>query len=243
MLRMAGTGWRAGGAGTSSAGNKDSNDLSVKDLLALVLARAGLKLEVKSQSSVITGYYPDFTIQANDRGDIVLARLLSFVPDVLFIEGNKAYIVNPLSADSSVYSYGAVHQIIRGGYRKGGWGINRVQVEGYDSGSGTPIIVDVFSWGEIARLYDRLSHIEDRNIDTVAKAQQRGEAYLRQAEIESAGGEIRIPVNCGQQLYDVVDITDSRAGLDAEKKRVLGLTLVYQPGRGEYEERLSLGAV
>ncbi|MCK4783019.1 MAG: hypothetical protein KAV87_04660, partial [Desulfobacteraceae bacterium] len=89
----------------------------------------------------------------------------------------------------------------------------------------------------------RLKQLEDSNIDTVAKAQARGEAYLREAEIESGGGMIRIPVDCGQQLYDVIDITDSRAGLNAEKKRVLGLTLTYNPQRGEYEERLSLGEV
>ncbi|MFC1593235.1 hypothetical protein ACFL4C_04400, partial [Candidatus Omnitrophota bacterium] len=69
------------------------------------------------------------------------------------------------------------------------------------------------------------------------------EAYLREAEIESATGSIRIPVNCGQQLYDVIDITDARAGLSSDKKRVLGLILAYNPRRGEYEERLSLGAV
>ncbi|GAI50399.1 unnamed protein product, partial [marine sediment metagenome] len=39
------------------------------------------------------------------------------------------------------------------------------------------------------------------------------------------------------------DITDSRAGLSAEKKRVLGLVLVYQPSKGLYEHRLSLAAV
>ena len=203
----------------------------------------GLKLEVKSQSSVITSYYPDFTIHPDNRGDVVIRRLLSFVPDVLFIEGNKAYVVNPQSSDSSVYSYGQAHLILEGRYREGAWELNRIQVEGYDTGSGDPIIVDSFSWDEITRLYDRLRQLEDRNIDTVAKAENRGEAYLREAEIESAGGMIRIPVNCGQQLYDVIDITDSRAGLSAEKKRVLGLTLVYNPHRGEYEERLSLGAV
>jgi hypothetical protein len=116
-------------------------------------------------------------------------------------------------------------------------------VEGYDSGADEPIIVGSFSWSEINRLYDRLKQLEDRNIDTVNEAQQRGEAYLRHAEIESDSGTIRIPVNCGRQLYDVIDVTDSRAGLDAEKKRVLGLVLVYNPRRGEYEERLSLGAV
>ena len=223
--------------------NKDTDEACVKDILAFVLARVGLKLEVKSQSSVITSYYPDFTIHPDNRGGAVISKLLSFVPDVLFIEGNKAYIVNPLAADSSVYSYGGEHQILEGRYRKGAWELNRVQVEGYDQVGDEPVVVDSFAWGEIDKLYDRLRQLEDRNIDTVAKAQQRGEAYLRQAAIESAGGTVRIPVNCGQQLYDVIDITDSQAGLSAEKKRVLGLTMVYNHHRGEYEQRLLLGAV
>jgi len=223
--------------------NKASDEMSIKDVIAFVLARVGLKLEVKSQSSVITSYYPDFTIHPNNRGETVITKLLSFVPDVLFVEGNKVYVVNPLTSDSSVYSYGSSHYILDGRYRKGTGELNRVQVEGYDTGADKPVIVDSFVWGEIARVYDRLRQVEDSNIDTVAKAQARGEAYLRQAEIESAGGAITVPVNCGQQLYDVIDITDSRAGLSGEKKRVLGLALVYSPSRGEYEERLSLGEV
>ena len=223
--------------------NKDSNDMNVKQILEFVLARVGLKLEVKSQSSVITGYYPDFTIHPNNLGDAIIARLLSFVPDVLFIEGNKAYVVNPQSTDASVYAYGSSHPIFDGRYRQGAWGLNRVQVEGYDPVNQVPVIVDSFDWDELDRGYDRLKQLDDRNIDTTEKAQARGEAYLRQAEIESANGTIRIPVNCGQQLYDVIDITDSRAGLNAEKKRVLGLILVYNPRRGEYEQMLSLGAV
>ena len=223
--------------------NKTSDETCVKDLLAFVLARVGLKLEVKSQSSVITGYYPDFTIHPNNRGDTVIRKLLSFIPDIVFIEGNKAYVVNPSSSDGSVYSYGSSHSIVEGKYRRRGWKLNRILVEGYDPAGDEPVIVDSFSWAEIARLYDRLKRLEDRNIDTVSKAEQRGEAYLRQAEIESANGAIRIPPNCGQQLYDVIDITDSRAGLSEEKKRVMGLTLVYNPRCGEYEQRLLLGAV
>ena len=223
--------------------NKGSDEMCVKDILAFVLGRCGLKLEVKSQSSSITSFYPDFTIHPNNRGNVVIARLLSFVPDVLFVEGNKAYIVNPLSSDSSAYSYGVSHSILEGRYRRGPWVPNRVQVEGYDPVESEPVVVDSFAWSEIDKLYDRLQQLEDRNIDTVAKAEQRGEAYLREAEVESASGAIQIPVNCGQQLYDVIDITDSRAGLNAEKRRVLGLILVYNPRRGEYEQRLSLGAV
>ena len=187
--------------------------MNVRQILEFLLARTGLKIEVKSQSSVITGYYPDFTVLLNNRGDAIIRKLLSFVPDVLFIEGNKACLVNPLASDNSVYSYGQSHPLLEGRYLRRAWGLNRIQVEGYDSGSEEPIIVDSFSWEQIAGLYDRIEQLEDRNIDTVAKAGQRGEAYLREAEIESDGGTIRVPVNCGQQLYDVISITDSRAGL------------------------------
>jgi len=223
--------------------NKTSDEMSVKDILAVMLARVGLKLEVKSQSSVITGFYPDFTISSGDSGIAVVQKLFSFVPDVLFIEGNKACVVNPLSSDSSVYSYGGAHQILDGRYGRGAWGLNRIQVEGYDTGSSETIIVDSFDWDAIDRLYDRLRQLEDRNIGTVAEAQQRGQACLRQAEMESVSGNILVPVNCGQQLYDVVDITDTRAGLTSEKKRVLGLIMIYNPHRGEYRQRLRLGAV
>jgi len=223
--------------------NKGTDEMCVKDILAFVLARVGLKLEVKSQSSVMTGFYPDFTINPNNRGDAVISYLLTYVPDVLFIEGSKAYIVNPQSSDSSVYSYGTNHAVFEGRYRQGAWGHNRIEVEGYDTVNDKPLIVNAFAWEEIERLGDRLRRVGDRNLDSVAKAEARGGAYLREVEIESVRGAIRIPVNCGQQLYDVIDITDSRAGLDAEKKRVSGLVLVFNPGRAQYEQWLALGAV
>jgi len=223
--------------------NKGSDEMCVKDILAFVLARVGIKLEVESQSSVITSYYPDFTIHPNNRGDTVIRELLSFIPDIVFIEGNKAYVVNPQSSNSSVYSYGTSHPIHEGNYQRRAWELNCIQVEGYDPIGDEPVVVDSFSWTEISRLYDRLKQLEDRNIDSVSEAEQRGEAYLRQAEIESASGAIRIPPNCGQQLYDVIDITDSRAGISSEKKRVRGLILVYRPRHGEYAHRLLLEAV
>ncbi len=95
----------------------------------------------------------------------------------------------------------------------------------------------------IDKVYDRLKQLEDRNIGSISQAEARGDAHLRGAEIDSADGLIRIPANSGQQLYDVIEITDGRAGLDAQKKRVLGLILSYNPGRGEYQHRLLLGAV
>jgi hypothetical protein len=223
--------------------NKGAEEMNVRQLLAFVLGRVGLKLEVKSQSSVLTGYYPDFTINPGNNGDDVIRRLLSFVPDVLFIEGSTVYVVNPLAEDDSDYAYGLSHPVVEGRYKETGWGLNRVQVEGYDPAQAEAIVVDVFSWEQVDRLYDRLIWVEDRNLDTAARAGERGEAYLRRAEMEAVSGAILTPVNCGQQLYDVVDITDSRAGLSAARRRVVGLTLAYRPRRGEYQQRLLLGGV
>jgi len=222
--------------------NKQSEEMSVKEILAFVLGRVGLKLEVKSGSSALTSDYPDFAINPAD-GGAVIKKLLSFVPDVIFIEGNTAYVVNPLASDSSDYAYGSVHAVFEGRYRTEADKLNRLQVEGYDPSEDEPIVVDAFAWEEIERLYDRTGRLEDRNIDSVAGAEARGEAYFRGVEMAAVDGAILIPVNCGQQLYDVVDITDSRAGLSAAKKRVTGLTLVYSPKRGDYRQRLLLGGV
>ncbi len=222
--------------------NQDSDELSVKQILELILARVGLRLEVKSESAVITGYYPDFIIRPGDRGESIMRRLLSFVPDVLFIEGNLAFLVNPLPSDSAAYAYGVAHQIAEGRYRGGAWETNRVRVEGRDPATGDPVLVNSFSWGEIEDIYDRPVQIEDREIGTVSEASARGQAYLREAEIAAMAGLIRVPVNCGQQLYDVIEITDASAGLSGAKRRVVGITTFFDPARGRYEQQLLLGA-
>jgi hypothetical protein len=195
--------------------NKTSNEKSVKDIISNILAKAGMKLEVKSQSTTLTGFYPDFTVSPSDDGKSVIAKLLSFVPDVIFIEGNKAYFVNPQSTDSSEYSYGADHAILEGKYRQGALMKNRAEIEGYDASQGKLIVVASYDWNEVDRLYDRSKHITDRNLDSTTKGYQRGDAFLRKATITATSGAIVVPVNCGQQLYDVVAVTDPGAGLAA----------------------------
>ncbi len=223
--------------------NKDSSEKSVKDILTFVLGRAGLKLDVKSESEIITGFYPDFTIHPGDNGDSIINRLLSFVPDLLFVEGNIAYIVHPKTSEPSSYSYGTLHQILEGHYRNGSPRFNRVQVEGHNPESGQPILAESFIWTEIEMLYDQLIKVQDRNLDTLARVHERGETLLRKEEILAAKGEITVPVNCGQQLYDVIEVTDVRAGLNAVKQRIMGMTFSYEPRRGCYQQRLTLGAL
>jgi hypothetical protein len=94
-------------------------------------------------------------------------------------------------------------------------------------------------------MYDRLLQVQDLNLTTAADAQSRADALLRQAAMASRAEEIVAPPNCGQELYDVVTVTDGRAGLDAALRRVTGLSLRYSrdAAKPTYEMRLRLGAV
>ena len=246
LVLQANDGWQTSGdweAKNQFRWNKASDDLNVKEMLAFILARAGLKLEVIAQSGIIADFYPDITLNAGNNGTGDMRKLLSYVPDAIFIEGNKAYLVNPLPSDDAVYSYGNDHVIFAGRYRRRGQEVNSVQFEGYDTGSQAMVLAGSFAWDEIDKLHERPEQIEDRNIGSVSEAQQRGQAVLRDAEIATIDGFILVPVNCGQQLLDVIEVTDERAGLAAQKKRIIGITLDYRPRLGEYTQRMRLGAV
>jgi hypothetical protein len=236
LILYASDGWNALEKWIARSQFRWNKDTAVKEILAQILARCGLKLYIISESTVITNFTPDFTIHPGDNGKAAINRLLSFVPDVLFMEGNQAYLVNPLAGDAAVYSYGSDHVIFEGRYRTGAWQINRIRAEGAGSQA------ESFAWPEIEKSGDILDIVEDLNLDNADKAEDRGNAYLRRGEIESIAGFIRVPVNCGQQLFDVVTITDARGGLSASKRRILGINLTYLPAKGEYEQILNLGA-
>ena len=55
-------------------------------------------------------------------------------------------------------------------------------------------------------------------------------------------GVILIPPNCGQELFDVVQITDSQGNQSAVKFRVVGIRFEYNPKQARYQHRLILGA-
>ena len=93
-------------------------------------------------------------------------------------------------------------------------------------------------------VYDDLRQEHDRNLTTVALVESRADAMLRASALGGMSGEIAVPVNCGQELYDVVEVTDAGAGLSAARRRVIGLAMRYSTGkRPVYEQRIALGAV
>ncbi|PPD58021.1 hypothetical protein [Dehalogenimonas etheniformans] len=157
--------------------NASASITSIKDIIAWVVGRVGLRLEVVLASDTIETLCPDFCLNPGADGFSAVRRLLSMVPDRLFIEGSAAYLKNPVADEGPGYAYGSEH-------------------------------------GFAACL-------------------------LAESSIVSTC-EIATPNNCGQQLYDVIEVTDEASGLSAARYRVTGIALDYRPMSGKYKMKLSL---
>jgi len=148
------------------------------------------------------------------------------------------YLTEPLASEATDYEYGVDHSLYSGRYADELAGANRAQV------FGDGVFGERFDWVGVQSVYDRLTQVRDRNLTTVAQVETRADAVLRRASLEATNGEITVPVNCGQELYDVIEVTDARAGLAAARRRVLGIEMRYSTGeKAMYEQRIRLGGV
>ncbi len=231
--------------------NKDEvNPKSVWQILYQLLARAGIKLTntpAKPQSSAINNFYPDFTVNPGTGGDTAIRRLLSFVPDRLVFRGQEAFTKNPLPAEAPCYSYVipakagiSDHPILAGEYHEAVT-VSRARAIGRDV-SDIRILEEAQDWDLLQLAIDILEQDYDPNLQTAASAQERADAILRQMSLRAERGNLIIPTNVGQELLDVVEVTDERCGIDQEKYRVQAIQIDYDRRKGQYEQRLSLGA-
>ena len=225
--------WRARRQYTWAAGERN-----VFGLLQFLFARAGLEFSSVGGSNDSANLYPAFTIHPGESGLTAVRRLLALLPDVIYLRGEFAFLKEPLASEAVAYSYGVDHALLRGRYVAGVAETNRAQV------FGDGVFAERLDWPGVEAVYDRLAQVHDLNLTTVAQAEDRGDAVLRKAALTAEDGEIAAPVNCGQELYDVVEVTDAGAGLSAAKRRVLGIELRYATGtKAAYEQRLALGGV
>ncbi|HEU5320421.1 MAG TPA: hypothetical protein VFX28_06445, partial [Methylomirabilota bacterium] len=224
--------WRARRQYVWSAGARN-----VFGILQFLFARAGLELSSLGASSESANLYPAFTVHPDDSGLVAARRLLAMLPDVVFFRGEFGFLKEPLATEAAAYAYGTDHELLRGRYEAEAMAANRAQV------FGSGVFSERLDWPSVEGVYDRLEQVLDVNVTTAAQADDRGDAVLRKAALEASDGEIAVPVNCGQELYDVIEVTDALAGLSAAKRRVLGLELRYSVASGAYEQRLRLGGV
>ena len=104
-------------------------------------------------------------------------------------------------------------------------------------------MVERFNWSQLDDLYDRLHQVHDLNITTTSQAEQRADALLREAEIEASDGEVVVPVNCGQELWDVIEINDPRLNFQIQPRRCRALEVSFSTSKPEYQLKIHLGAL
>jgi hypothetical protein len=226
-------GWRARRQYTWVSGERN-----VFGILQWLFARAGLEFSGSGASSASSNIYPAFTMHPGEDGRRAALRLLAMVPDAIFMRGEFAFLTEPVASEASDYAYGTEHRIYSGRYAEEPLGTDRVQV------FGDGVFGERFDWAGVNADYERLRQVDDRNVATLAAAEARADYVLRAAAMAAVEGEITVPVNCGQELYDVIEVTDAAAGLSAVKRRVTGLALRYSTGsRPAYEQRVRLGGV
>ena len=225
--------WRAHREYAWSAGES-----SIFLILSFLFARAGLECSVLNGSDALTALEPSFAVHPGEDGLTAVQRLLQMVPDVVRLSGEAATIFNPQPDEAPSYAYGTDHAVLQGRYALTDRDLNRVTVFGRGP------VVEAFDWPSIGDVYDRLLQVHDLNLTVVSDAQARAGAMLRKAAMASLDGEIMVPVNCGQELYDVVAVTDARAGLSDAPRRINGISLHYsRADKPVYQMRLRLGAV
>jgi hypothetical protein len=116
-------------------------------------------------------------------------------------------------------------------------------VEGYNYVNQQPLIKDYFDWQGIETIYDRLKYAEDSNLDTISLFTERGTTLLRQEKLAGLNGLITTAVNCGQELFDVIEVKDNSAAMSGAKRRVADIDLIYRPCDGVYRQHIYLSAL
>ncbi len=211
---------------------------NIFQLLGFIHSRAGLEFSALGGSSaVVTDLEPAFTINPGESGKTACLRLLAMIPDVLFFRGKQAYLKYIQSSDGEDYTYGTDHAILEAHYHTRHFASNRIQVT-----NGT-IFTEDFDWAEIDLVFDILEQDYDLALTTTTRTGRRAADMLRRATVGALDGYVLVPLNCGQEIYDVIKLTDLRAPLIAEKRRILGIDQMFYPAKAQYRTLAHLGAL
>jgi hypothetical protein len=150
-------------------------------------------------------------------------------------------IVQQISIGSpTLYKY-VWHVILDGQYNIESPEVNRAYVIGQDA-YGNPVYGTATDATEGALVGERLDFQQELAIPLTAQAAEVAAAILSKMRITTKKGLILIPPNCGQELFDVVQISDAGANQAAVSFRVVGIRFEYNPKQARYEHRLILGA-
>jgi hypothetical protein len=213
----------------------------VSALLFIVASRAGLVFSTKSNfSAAIDALTPAVTVHPGESGLTAVHRLAAKVPDVVYIDGGALFATEPRPDDEPEYAFGpGEHEVVEARYHDLGPAVNRAR------SVGDAVYGEAFDFPDIDAVGEAIAATIDANLDDSADAEDRAQAVLRKASIAAHADAITVfGVHCGIELWDVVEVTDTAAGLSAAPRRVLGYAWRYSTGaRPRYDMTLTLGEV
>jgi len=233
----------------------------VWEVIKALLCRWGISLvNAAARSTAITSLQPEVIVNPGQAGSAAVNSLLSMVPDLLNYQkwhNDIGYIIattkEPKITDASSYDYifpspltgegegeGAGHVILSGIYRQG-IPASHARAKGRAADESS-VIASAFDWDLLGLSIDNFQPDYDPNLETAARTQERADAILRKLSLRAESGNLTVPVNCGQELYDVITVTDERCGIAAALYRVLAIEVDYSPRQARYAQRLTLAA-
>jgi len=162
------------------------------------------------------------------------------IPDGLVFEGYKVYPKDLESDEASSYTYGTTHSVLKGNYGEA-VSASRIRAIGRD-GSNNKLLSSAFDWDLLALGIDNFHTDYDPNLVNTTRTQERADAILRRHALEASTGRITVPLNVGQELYDVVTVSDDRCGIASQKYRVIAIQALYDRRVVTYQQRLTIGA-
>lgn len=145
--------------------------------------------------------------------------------------------------DSSCYEYKnapGYHRILTGDYRLA-TPLTHARAIGRDA-SDANIIASAFDWDNLELAIDNFQPDYDPNLENADRAQERADAILRKESLRAERGNLVVPVNCGQELYDVITVTDERCGISSKLYRVMAIQADYSRREARYTQRLTLAS-
>jgi hypothetical protein len=98
----------------------------------------------------------------------------------------------------------------------------------------------------VARTGPALALITDLSATTDAQATAHAAAELRKAQVSARKGTLTVPFHAGIELWDVIELTESRYGLESEAFRVVALAARFDRSSAHtarYDTVATLGGV
>ncbi|HET9201147.1 MAG TPA: hypothetical protein VFO84_09285 [Dehalococcoidia bacterium] len=181
-------------------------------------------------------------LEASSNGLTALSRVLSTVRDVSYGQDQRLVTKDLNPAEASVYEYGDAgeHPLRRARYRRQAAVHNHVLTWG---GAASDIVRSTPAWDELRDLgRESVVTVRDLAADSGAKADARAEAVLRPSLVGRREDVIETFPNAGQELWDVVRISESISGeVNDATRRVTAIRVSFDALRGEYLMWLTLG--